>query len=45
MFPMIVDKSKLAIAKRHLTHMREELYRASNNNVNKKENHKTTMMK
>ena len=33
---MIINKGKLAIANKHLTHMRAELYRASNNDVSKK---------
>ena len=33
---MIIDEGKLAIANKHLTHMREELYRASNKDVSKK---------
>ena len=33
---MIVDEGKLAIPNKHLTRIREELYRALNNNVSKK---------
>mmetsp|Transcript_5294 Transcript_5294/g.5953 ORF Transcript_5294/g.5953 Transcript_5294/m.5953 type:complete len:80 (+) Transcript_5294:1091-1330(+) len=33
---MIIDEGKLAIAKKHLTRMREELYSVSNNDVSKK---------
>ena len=33
---MIIDEGKLAIANKHVTRMREELYRASNNDVSKK---------
>mmetsp|Transcript_61320 Transcript_61320/g.68662 ORF Transcript_61320/g.68662 Transcript_61320/m.68662 type:complete len:128 (-) Transcript_61320:300-683(-) len=33
---MIIDEGKLAIANKHLTRMREELYSVSNNDVSKK---------